>query len=100
MSRTAATPDPWPPTPFSSFPSSCSTREEEDEEEDLSNNKIVQFCKSIMSFSDTYDGDRFFTVKVRRAPARAPSPQGLNSPAAALGRAACACRQASQGLGC
>lgn len=39
------------------------TREDEDEEEDLSNNKIVQFCKSIMSFSDTYDGDRFFTVK-------------------------------------
>lgn len=37
--------------------------EEDDEEEDLSGNKIVQFCKSLMSFTDTYDGDKFFTVQ-------------------------------------
>ncbi|KAL4438500.1 hypothetical protein ABPG77_000148 [Micractinium sp. CCAP 211/92] len=37
--------------------------DDDDEEEDLSSNKIVQFCKSLMSFSDTYDGDNFFTVK-------------------------------------
>ena len=43
----------------------CSTSEEEDEEDDLSNNKIVQFCKSLTTFSDTYDGDKFFTMQVR-----------------------------------
>lgn len=43
-----------------------SSGDDDDEEEDLSSNKIVQFCKSLMSFSDTYDGDKFFTVKVRR----------------------------------
>lgn len=37
--------------------------EDDDEEEDLSSNKIVQFCKSLTSFSDTYDGDKFFTVQ-------------------------------------
>ncbi|PSC74363.1 thylakoid membrane chloroplastic [Micractinium conductrix] len=36
---------------------------EEDEEDDLSDNKIVQFVKSLMSFSDTYDGDKFFTMQ-------------------------------------
>lgn len=43
-----------------------SSGEEDDEEEDLSNNKIVQFCKSLMSFTDTYDGDKFFTTQVLR----------------------------------
>lgn len=34
-----------------------------DEDEDLSENKIVQFCKSLTKFSDTYDGDKFFTIQ-------------------------------------
>jgi hypothetical protein len=46
----------------------CSMGEEEDEEDDLSNNKIVQFCKSLTTFSDTYDGDKFFTMQVRWGP--------------------------------
>ncbi|KAL4424113.1 hypothetical protein ABPG75_001414 [Micractinium tetrahymenae] len=37
--------------------------EDDDEEDDLGSNKIVQFCKSLMPFSDSYDGDRFFTVQ-------------------------------------
>ncbi|KAL4853820.1 Thylakoid membrane protein TERC [Chlorella vulgaris] len=36
---------------------------EDDEEEDLSENKIVQFVRSIVTFSDAYDGDKFFTVQ-------------------------------------
>ncbi|EFN50725.1 hypothetical protein CHLNCDRAFT_28756 [Chlorella variabilis] len=36
---------------------------DEEEEEDLSKNKIVQFCKSLMSFTDSYDGDKFFTMQ-------------------------------------
>lgn len=43
----------------------CSAGEEEDNDEDLGNNNIVRFCKSLMSFSDSYDGDKFFTVQVR-----------------------------------
>ena len=43
----------------------CSTGEEEDDEDDLSDNKIVQFCKSLTKFTDTYDGDKFFTMQVR-----------------------------------
>lgn len=39
---------------------------DEEEEEDLSGNKIVQFCRSLMSFTDAYDGDKFFTAAVSR----------------------------------
>ena len=41
----------------------CSSGDDEDDDEDLSNNKIVQFCKSLTSFTDSYDGDKFFTVQ-------------------------------------
>ncbi|PRW61230.1 Inner membrane alx [Chlorella sorokiniana] len=37
--------------------------DDEDDDEDLSGNKIVQFCKSLTSFTDSYDGDKFFTVQ-------------------------------------
>ena len=37
--------------------------EDEDEEEDLSNNKVVQFSKSLFDFTDQYDGDKFFTTE-------------------------------------
>lgn len=60
-------------------PPPCSGGEEDDEEEDLSGNKIVQFCKSLMSFTDTYDGDKFFTVQVRRRRARGPEPPAQRS---------------------
>lgn len=43
----------------------CRPNDDDDDEEDLSSNKIVQFCKSLFTFSDQYDGDNFFTVKVR-----------------------------------
>lgn len=33
-----------------------------DEEEDLSNNGIVRFCKSLFNFTDNYDKDNFFTT--------------------------------------
>ena len=32
-----------------------------DEEEDLENNTIVRFCRRLISVSDHYDGNRFFT---------------------------------------
>lgn len=32
-------------------------------EEDLENNSIVKFSRSLLSFSDQYDGEKFFTVK-------------------------------------
>ena len=35
---------------------------EEEEEADLSNNKVVQFSKSLFDFTDQYDGDKFFTM--------------------------------------
>lgn len=38
-------------------------KEEEDEEEDLSNNKVVQFSKSLFDFTDQYDGEKFFTTE-------------------------------------
>lgn len=44
----------------------CRAGGDEEEEEDLSKNKIVQFCKSLMSFTDSYDGDKFFTMQVKR----------------------------------
>jgi len=34
---------------------------DEEDEEDLSQNSIVNFSKSLLSFSDSYDGDRFWT---------------------------------------
>lgn len=37
--------------------------EDEEEEEDLSNNWIVQFSRSLFPTTDRYDGDRFFTVE-------------------------------------
>jgi TerC family integral membrane protein len=33
-----------------------------DDEEDLSDNRIVKFCRSLFSFTDEYDGDSFFTT--------------------------------------
>jgi TerC family integral membrane protein len=36
---------------------------EEEEEADLSNNKVVQFSKSLFDFTDQYDGDKFFTME-------------------------------------
>lgn len=42
-----------------------SSSDDGDDDEDLSNNKIVQFCKSLFTFTDQYDGDKFFTVRVR-----------------------------------
>ena len=36
--------------------------DDDDDEEDLSNNQIVQFSKTLFDFSDTYDGDKFFTA--------------------------------------
>lgn len=35
---------------------------EDDEEEDLSDNRIVKFCKSLFQFTDAYDADNFFTT--------------------------------------
>ena len=35
---------------------------EDDEDEDLSNNQIVQLCRRFITFSDSYDGDKFWTV--------------------------------------
>ena len=35
---------------------------EEEEEEDMSENKIVQFSKSLFDSTDFYDGDNFFTL--------------------------------------
>lgn len=42
---------------------------EEEEEEDLSENGIVQFATQLVDSTDSYDGDRFFTVvdDVRKA---------------------------------
>ena len=37
-------------------------RGNEEEEESLENNKIVQFLKSQIEFSDQYDGNNFFTT--------------------------------------
>ena len=36
---------------------------EDEGEEDLGDNKIVQLCRSVLTISDDYDGDRFFTVQ-------------------------------------
>jgi TerC family integral membrane protein len=35
---------------------------EEDEEEDLSENQIIQFSNKVISSTSTFDGDRFFTI--------------------------------------
>jgi predicted tellurium resistance membrane protein TerC len=34
----------------------------EEEEEDMANNWIVNSCRKVISVSDTYDGDNFFTM--------------------------------------
>lgn len=34
----------------------------DEDEEDLSNNKIVRLCRSLFTFTETYDGDKFFTT--------------------------------------
>ena len=34
-----------------------------EEDDDLSDNRIVQLCKRFMTFSDAYDGDHFWTVQ-------------------------------------
>mmetsp|Transcript_33260 Transcript_33260/g.53941 ORF Transcript_33260/g.53941 Transcript_33260/m.53941 type:complete len:423 (-) Transcript_33260:439-1707(-) len=39
-----------------------------DEEEDLSENKIVQFAKGLFSFSDHYEGNRFFNLAGQATP--------------------------------
>jgi len=36
--------------------------EDDDEDEDLSNNSIVKFCRSLLPVTDHYDGNNFFTV--------------------------------------
>lgn len=36
---------------------------EGDEEEDLSNNGIVKFARSLVDVTDEFDGDRFFTIR-------------------------------------
>lgn len=46
---------------FSSF-KLLTKSDDEDEEEDLSNNSIVQLCKRFINTSEDYDGDSFFTV--------------------------------------
>ena len=35
---------------------------DDEEEEDMSENAIVQFSRKLIDSSDDYDGDRFFTV--------------------------------------
>lgn len=53
-----------PPAAPSAAPHACRSKDDEDEDdEDLSGNKIVQFCKSLTSFTDSYDGDKFFTMQ-------------------------------------
>lgn len=52
---------------YSAAPHACRSNDDEDEDdEDLSGNKIVQFCKSLTSFTDSYDGDKFFTMQASR----------------------------------
>jgi len=36
---------------------------DEDEDEDLNDSAIVKFCKNFIDVSETYDGDKFFTVE-------------------------------------
>ena len=64
----ALTPLPAPAPARLAWPAVCRrcsmTEDDDEEEEDLSNNKIVQFCRSLTTFSDTYDGDKFFTMQV------------------------------------
>ena len=36
--------------------------DEDDDDNDLDKNSIVKFSRSLMKFSDTYDGDKFFTT--------------------------------------
>ncbi|KAI8465503.1 MAG: integral membrane protein TerC family-domain-containing protein [Monoraphidium minutum] len=43
----------------------------EDEDEDLSSNKIVMFCRRLLPVSDHYDGDRFFTSAAGPGPGAA-----------------------------
>ena len=40
-----------------------------EEKEDMGENKIVQFSRNLLDASDTFDGDRFFTIEegVKRA---------------------------------
>ncbi len=46
---------------YSSYKLLAPGKEEEDEE-DLSDNAIVKFCRRFIQTTDTYDGDKFFTV--------------------------------------
>ena len=46
---------------FSSFKLLCVDGNDNDED-DLSNNAIVRFSRSLFTFSDSYDGDKFFTT--------------------------------------
>lgn len=39
----------------------CS-EDEGDEDEDLADNGIVKLCRSLFTFTDSYDGDNFFTT--------------------------------------
>ncbi|KAJ9514657.1 hypothetical protein QJQ45_028365, partial [Haematococcus lacustris] len=38
------------------------TGDDDDEQEDLSKNTVVRLCRSVIKSSDTYDGDRFWSV--------------------------------------
>uniref|UniRef100_A0A0G4HEW7 Uncharacterized protein n=1 Tax=Chromera velia CCMP2878 TaxID=1169474 RepID=A0A0G4HEW7_9ALVE len=38
--------------------------DDEDEDEDLSDNKIVQLAKAVIPFQDKFDGDRFFATTI------------------------------------
>lgn len=43
--------------------------DDDEEKEDMGENKIVQFSRNLLDASDTFDGDRFFTIEegVKRA---------------------------------
>jgi TerC family integral membrane protein len=47
------------------------TKGDEDEDDDLSDNAVVRFCRSLLPVSDHYDGQNFFTTPAAAAAAAA-----------------------------
>lgn len=54
---------------FTALSEALNPSDDDEEEEDMGENKIVQFSRNLIDASDSFDGDRFFTIEegIKRA---------------------------------
>eukprot|EP00191_Tetraselmis_sp_GSL018_P004971 CAMPEP_0177609036 /NCGR_PEP_ID=MMETSP0419_2-20121207/18836_1 /TAXON_ID=582737 /ORGANISM="Tetraselmis sp., Strain GSL018" /LENGTH=399 /DNA_ID=CAMNT_0019103857 /DNA_START=382 /DNA_END=1582 /DNA_ORIENTATION=- len=48
---------------YSAYGILAGASDDDEDEDDLHNNKVVQICRRLIKVSDEYDGNKFFTVK-------------------------------------